>query len=143
VRCANTGHAAARVQGVPPWWIFIKFEGGMEEPMDRPERTEKDDAQKLKLIFLSLAALVTILLIWSLVTANRARTERDAARQETEVLKQDNARLELILKDQNQQLDELKKKVLQCETAAKTKPKPSAKKKAAPAKTTKKSSKRK
>ena len=105
--------------------------------MDRPERTEKDDTQKLKLIFLSLAALVTILLIWSLVTANRARAERDAVRLEAETLKQDNARLELILKDQNQQIDELKKKVQQCETAVKAKPKPSAKKKAAPAKSTK------
>ena len=84
--------------------------------MDRPERNEKDDTQKLKLIFLSLAALVTILLIWSLVTANKARKERDTARQETEVLKQDNAKLEQMLKDQNQEIDELKKKVQQCES---------------------------
>jgi uncharacterized protein YlxW (UPF0749 family) len=111
--------------------------------MDRPERTEKDDTQKLKLIFLSLAALVTILLIWSLVAANKARTERDAAKQETEILKQDNAKLEQLLKDQNQQNDELKKKVLQCEAAAKAKVKPAAKKKPAPAKSTKKSPKRK
>jgi uncharacterized membrane protein YvbJ len=111
--------------------------------MDRPERTEKDDTQKLKLIFLSLAALVTILLIWSLVAANKARTERDAAKQETEILKQDNAKLEQLLKDQNQQNDELKKKVLQCEAAAKPKAKPAAKKKPAPAKSTKKPVKRK
>jgi uncharacterized membrane protein YvbJ len=113
------------------------------EKMDRPERTEKDDTQKMKLVFLSLAALVTILLIWSLVTANRARTERDAAKQEVEVLKQDSAKLEQLLKDQNQQIDELKKKVQQCEAAAKAKPKPVAKKKPAPAKSTKKSTKRK
>lgn len=105
--------------------------------MDRPERTEKDDTQKLKLIFLTLAALVTILLVWSLVTANRARTERDTARQEAEVLKQDMAKLELLLKDQNQKMDELNKKVQQCEAAAKVKAKPAAKKKPAPAKSTK------
>jgi DNA-binding protein H-NS len=104
--------------------------------MDRPERTDKDDTQKLKLIFLTLAALVTILLIWSLVTANRARTERDVARQEAETLKQDNAKLEQFLKDQNLKIDELNKKVLQCEAAAKAKPKP-APKKPAPAKSTK------
>ena len=104
--------------------------------MDRPERTDKDDTQKLKLIFLTLAALVTILLIWSLVTANRARTERDVARQEAETLKQDNAKLEQFLKDQNLKIDELNKKVLQCEAAAKAKPKPAAKK-PAPAKSTK------
>jgi DNA-binding protein H-NS len=115
----------------------------MEGQMDRPERTDKDDNQKLKLIFLTLAALVTILLIWSLVTANRARTERDVARQEAETLKQDNAKLEQFLKDQNLKIDELNKKVLQCEAAAKAKPKPAAKKKPTPAKSTKKSSKRK
>ena len=42
--------------------------------MDRPDKNEKDDdAQKAKLIFLSLAALVTLLLIWSLYSANTAR----------------------------------------------------------------------
>ncbi len=108
--------------------------------MDRPERTEKDDAQKAKLVFLSLAALVTILLIWSLYAANKARTERDAARQETEMLKQDNMKLEQLLKDQNQELDAVKKKLQQCETKPKPKAKPAAKKKA-PAKSSKKSSK--
>ncbi len=102
--------------------------------MDRPERTERDDAQKAKLVFLSLAALVTILLIWSLYAANKARTERDAARQETEMLKQDNMKLEQLLKDQNQELDTVKKKLQQCET----KPKPKPAKKKAPVKSTKK-----
>ncbi len=97
--------------------------------MDRPDRSEKDDTQKIKLIFLSLAALVTILLIWSLYAANKARTERDAARQETDTLKQDNAKLEQLLKDQNQELDTVKKKLQQCES--KPKPKPATKKKAA------------
>jgi Tfp pilus assembly protein PilO len=105
--------------------------------MDRPERTERDDAQKAKLVFLSLAALVTILLIWSLYAANKARTERDAAKQEAEMLKSDNIRLEQFLKDSNQELETVKKKLQQCETKPKAKP---AKKKA-PAKSVKKSSK--
>ncbi len=107
--------------------------------MDRPERTEKDDAQKAKLVFLSLAALVTILLIWSLYAANKARTERDSARQEAEMLKQDNMKLEQLLKDQNQELDTVKKKLQQCETKPKAKAKPAKKK--APAKSTKKTTK--
>jgi hypothetical protein len=49
--------------------------------MERPDRNEKDDAQKAKLIFFSLAALVTLLLIWSFYTANNARHERDKAGQ--------------------------------------------------------------
>ncbi len=102
--------------------------------MDRPERTERDDAQKAKLVFLSLAALVTILLLWSLYAANKARTDRDAARQEAEMLKQDNMKLEQLLKDQNQELDTVKKKLQQCET----KPKPKPAKKKAPAKSSKK-----
>ena len=48
--------------------------------MDRPERSDKDDAQKAKLIFLSLAAIVTVLLIWSLYAANKARSEPDDRR---------------------------------------------------------------
>jgi hypothetical protein len=110
--------------------------------MDRPERTEKDDAQKAKLIFLSLAALVTILLIWSLYAANKAKTERDLARREVEALQLDAAKLEQILRDQNTEIDALKKKLRQCE--ARPKPKPAVKavkKKAAPAKSVKKSSK--
>jgi Tfp pilus assembly protein PilO len=106
--------------------------------MDRPDRNEKDDAQKAKLVFLSLAALVTILLIWSLYTMNKARTERDAAKQEAEMLKQDSVKLEQLLKDQNQEIDTLKKKLQQCESKPKAKP---AAKKKAPAKSTKKTSK--
>jgi len=94
--------------------------------MERPDRTEKDDAQKAKLIFISLAALVTILLIWSFYTANNARQERDKARQETEQIRQENARLEQMLKEQNQINDDLKKKLQVCET--KPIPKPVAKK---------------
>jgi len=105
--------------------------------MDRPERNEKNDAQKVKLIFLSLAALVTVLLIWSLYAANKAKADRDAAKQEVEALKQDNAKLEQLLKDQNQEIDALKKKLQQCEAKAKAKPSPKPKKKA-PAKSSKK-----
>ena len=94
--------------------------------MERPDRTEKDDAQKAKLIFFSLAALVTILLIWSFYTANNARQERDKARQENEQIRQESAKLEQMLKEQNQINDDLKKKLQICET--KPVPKPAAKK---------------
>jgi len=105
--------------------------------MERPDRNEKEDTQKAKLIFLSIAAVVTILLIWSFYTANKAKVERDKAIQEVEMLKQDNTKLEQMLKDQNQINDELKKKVQICESKPKAKP---AAKKAA-AKTTKKTTK--
>jgi len=105
--------------------------------MDKPERTEGDEAQKVKLIFMSIAAIVMVLLIWSLYSANKARSERDAAKLEVETLKQDTARLEQLLKDQNQEIDTLKKNLQQCEAKAKAKPKPAAKKKT-PSKTTKK-----
>jgi Tfp pilus assembly protein PilO len=74
--------------------------------MERPDRNEKDDSQKAKLIFLSLAAVVTVLLIWSFYTAKNARQERDQARQETEQLRQDNAKLEEMLRVQNQDNDD-------------------------------------
>jgi len=90
--------------------------------MERPDRTEKDDAQKAKLIFFSLAALVTILLIWSFYTANNARQERDRARQETEQIRQESARLEQMLKEQNQINDDLKNKLQACESKPKAKP---------------------
>ena len=111
--------------------------------MERPERSEKDDAQKAKLIFLSLAALVTVLLIWSLYASNKARTERDVARQDLEMMKQDNAKLEQLLKDENQTIDDLKKKLQQCESKPKPKPKAkhTVKKKPAPSKSKVKKSK--
>ena len=107
--------------------------------MERTDRNEKDDAQRAKLIFVSLAALVAILLIVTFVYANRARTERNAARQELEAVKQDNAKLEQMLKDQSQEIDALKKKIQQLESKAKAKP--AAKKKATSKSATKKSSK--
>lgn len=106
--------------------------------MERTDGNNKDDAQKAKLIFLSLAALVTILLIWSLYSANKARTERDLAKQEVEVMKQDNAKLEQLLKDENQTIDDLKKKVQSCEAKAKAKPAPKKKAAKGAKKTTKK-----
>ena len=109
--------------------------------MERPDRNEKDDTQKAKLIFLSIAAVVTILLIWSFYTANKAKTERDKAVQEVEMLKQDSAKLEQMLKEQNLINDELKKKVQICES--KPKAKPAAKKTTTPKKAAKKTKKHK
>jgi regulatory protein YycI of two-component signal transduction system YycFG len=92
-----------------------------------------DEAQKAKLIFISVAAVVTILLIISFVYGNKARNERDAARTEVEALKQDNAKLSQWLEERTQETDKLKKALEEC----KAKPKPKAPaKKAAPKKTT-------
>ena len=107
--------------------------------MERPDRDLKDDAQKAKLIFFSLAALVTILLIWSFYTANNARRERDQARQEIDLVKQDNAKLEQMLKDQNLMNDDLKNKLQLCES--KIKATPAVKKPVAAKKTAKKTTK--
>lgn len=104
--------------------------------MERTERNEKNDAQKAKLFFLILAVVVAGLLVWSVVSANKARAERDAVKMEVETLKQDNAKLEQMVKDLNQENNELKNKVKQCQT--KPKAKPVAKKKATHSKKTKK-----
>jgi len=106
--------------------------------MDRTDRNEKDDTQRAKLIFLLLAVSVAVLLIWSFVAASKARSERNMAKQELEMVRQDNAKLEQMVKDLNQENEALKKKVQQLEAKAKTKP--SAKKKASK---TKKASKKK
>ncbi len=106
------------------------------------ERTEKDDAQKAKLVFFSLAALVVILLIWSVAATSKAKSELKAAKQElekVEAVKADNAKLEQMVRDLNQENDTLKKQVKQLEAKAKAKP---AAKKKAPAKSTKKTSKK-
>src|SRR5665811_614037 len=104
--------------------------------MEKPDRDAKEDSQKAKLIFFSIAALVIILLIWSFYTANSARQERDKARQDIDQFSQDNAKLEQMLKDQSQINDDLKKKLQFCES--KIKAKPAAKKPATSKKTTKK-----
>jgi septal ring factor EnvC (AmiA/AmiB activator) len=101
--------------------------------MERTERNEKDDTQKAKLIFLALAALVVVLLIVSFGYANKARNELNAKNTELELVKQDNAKLELMLKDQSAEIDTLKKQVQQLQ--AKVKAKPAPKKKAPVAKT--------
>ena len=100
---------------------------------------EKNDTQKAKLIFFSLAALVTILLIWSFYTANSAKQERDKAVQESEQLKQEKAGLEQMLQEQNKLSYDLKSKLQSCE--ARIKAKPAATKPAAAKRTAKKSTK--
>ncbi len=107
----------------------------------RPERGSMDEAQKAKLIFISLAAVVTILLIISFVYGNKARTQRDAALKEVEALKQDNAKLSQWLDERNAEIEKYKKSLEEC-NAKKAKPKAAAKKPAAKSKkTTKKKSK--
>jgi|GEM_PF-1484432 len=104
--------------------------------MERTERSEKNDAQKAKLFFLILALVVAGLLVWSVVSANKARSERDAVKMEVETLKQDNAKLEQMVKDLNQENNVLKNQVKQLQ--AKSKAKPVAKKKAPSKKASKK-----
>ncbi len=106
--------------------------------MERTDRSEKDDAQKVKLIFLVVAVLVVALLIWSFVAASRARSELNSVKQELEMAKSDNIKLEQMVKDATQENDTLKKKVAELEARAKAKAKPAPKKKAAAKTTTKK-----
>ena len=101
----------------------------------RPDRSSMDEAQKTKLIFISLATVVTILLIISFVYGNKARTQRDAALKEVEALKLDNTRLSQWLEERTQEAEKCKKALEECK--AKPKPKPAAKK-PAPKKTSKK-----
>lgn len=101
----------------------------------RPERSSMDEAQKSKLIFISLAAVVTILLIISFVYGNKARTQRDAALKEVEALKLDNTKLSQWLEERTQEVEKYKRAFEEC----KAKPKPKAVEKKKPAaKTTKK-----
>ena len=102
----------------------------------RPERGTIDDAQKAKLIFISLAAVVTILLIFSYVSGNKARTQRDAALKEVEALKLDNTKLSQWLEERTQEGEKYKKALEECK--AKPKAKPAAKKPAAKSTTKKK-----
>ena len=80
-----------------------------------------------------------MLLVWSVIVANKARAERNAAKQELEMVKSDNLKLEQMVKDLNQENDTLKKKIQQLETKAKAKPAP--KKKTAKSKKSSRSSK--
>jgi hypothetical protein len=102
----------------------------------RPERSTMEDAQKSKLIFISLAAVVTILLIVSFVYGNRARNERDAARKEIETMKLDNARLSQWLEERTQEVEKYKKALETCMTKPKPKPAPAKSTKPAAKKTT-------
>lgn len=78
--------------------------------MDRMDSGDPNDAaQKAKAIFLSLAAAVVILLIFSFFYANKARSELKAAKQELELLKQDNAKLSQWLEERTQEVEKLKK----------------------------------
>lgn len=107
--------------------------------MEKPDRNEKDAAQKAKLIFLSIAAVVIILLIVSLVTATRARSERTAALNELELIKQDNAKLSKWLEERTREVEEYKNTLDKCQ--AKVKQKAEAKSKTpAKSKSTKKKS---
>ena len=101
----------------------------------RPERGTIDDAQKAKLIFISLAAVVTILLIFSYVSGNKARTQRDAALKEVEALKLDNTKLSQWLEERTQEGEKYKRAWESCKSKPKAKP---AAKKPAAKKTTKK-----
>ncbi len=100
----------------------------------RPDRGSMDEAQKAKLIFISLAAVVTILLIISFVYGNKARTQRDAALKEVEALKLDNAKLSQWLEEKTQDNEKLRKSLEECKAKPKAKP---------AAKTTKKTTKKK
>lgn len=102
------------------------------------DREQKDAAQKAKFIFLSVAALVVVLLLVSFIIANRARSERDALKGELEACRQDNAKLTQFLDDQTRDLDKLKKQVgaLQAKGKAAAKGKTASKSSAAKKKTT-------
>jgi cell division protein FtsB len=106
----------------------------------RPERSSADEAQKAKLIFISLAAVVTILLIVSFVYGNKARQERDVALKENSTLKDDNAKLSQWLEERTQEVEKYKKSLEECRAKPKPKAKPAAKKSS---KSSKKSTKKK
>lgn len=89
--------------------------------MDRMDRGD-NDAQRAKLIFLMLAAAVAILLLGSLLYANKARSERNALRQELEACKQDNEKLNQWLQERTQESDALKKQLERLQAKSKAKP---------------------
>lgn len=102
----------------------------------RPDRSTMDESQKSKLIFISLAVVVLILLIISFVSGNKARTQRDAAIKEVETLKLDNTRLSQWLEERTQDSEKYKKALEECKAKPKAKAvekkKPAAKKKTKP-----------
>lgn len=82
----------------------------------RPERRAFDDAMKAKLIFIAIAAVVTILLIFSFVGGNKARAQRDAALKEVEALKADTIKLSQYLESRTQEMERYKKAYEDCRT---------------------------
>lgn len=99
--------------------------------MDRGNGGDDDAAQKAKLIFLSVAALVAVLLLTSFIYAGKARSARNAALQELEACKQDNDKLTRWLEERTQEVEKLKK---QGQKKPPAKAKTPAKKKAPPKK---------
>lgn len=87
--------------------------------MDRPERGNIDDAQKAKLIFGSIAAVVFILLIFSFVQGNKAGSQRDAALREVEALRAENAKLSQYLETRTQEMEQYKRSYEDCRTKLK------------------------
>jgi len=106
----------------------------------RPERGV-DDAQKQKLIFISVAVVVTFLLIISFVSGNKARTQRDAALKEVETLKEDNVKLSQWLEDRTQEFEKYKRAYEECKAKSKTPAKKTPPKKTTAKKPTKKKTK--
>jgi len=84
--------------------------------MERPDRSLIDDTQKAKLIFGAIAAVVFILLVFSLVRGNRIRGELDAARKDVQSLKADNTRLSQYLETRTQELERYKRSYEDCRT---------------------------
>ena len=84
--------------------------------MDRPERGTIDDAQKAKLIFGSIAAVVLILLIFSFMQGNKAKTQRDAAQREVAALKAENVKLSQYLEDRTREMEQYKRSYEDCKT---------------------------
>lgn len=89
----------------------------------RPDRTALDAAQKAKMIFFAIAALVVILLIWSVVSAAKARTALQTAATEIEALKQDNAKLSTWLEERTRETETLKRQIEKLQAGSKSKQK--------------------
>jgi uncharacterized membrane protein YvbJ len=96
--------------------------------MNRTERNEKDDSQKIKIAFLSGAALILIILIISFGYTYTARNERDLLKEQLETSRQDNTKLEQLLVDQSAEIDSLKKQVQHLHAEIKARPVPEPKK---------------
>lgn len=76
--------------------------------MEKTDRQETDDARKAKLVFFALVGLVALVVIWSVVAAGKARSERNTVRQELEAEIQKNIKLEEIVDELNRENEGLK-----------------------------------